>query len=127
MTKPCTEICLCPLTGIIDLIAKKWALLIINTIGNKGTVRFKDLMTHLQGISPKTLADSLHKLVDAGLIQREAFAEIPPRVEYSLNPDGQSLRTSIVPLLQWAATRENHVKKECQPDCSKSTSHHVKR
>ena len=125
MTEPGIDICICPLKGIIDIIAKKWALLVVNTIGNNGTARFKDLMNQLQGISPKSLADTLHKLVDTGLIHRISFPEIPPRVEYSLREDGASLQQAIIPLLQWAATRENPTQKECPPNCGKALSHHV--
>jgi DNA-binding HxlR family transcriptional regulator len=98
-------ICLCPLEGIIDIIGKKWALLIINDIGNHGKIRFNTLMQELQNISPKTLSDTLKELQHAGIIQRESFAEIPPRVEYSLTKDGLELRKAIIPLLQWAAPR----------------------
>ena len=125
MAKPCAEICICPLKGVIDIIAKKWALLIINTIGNRKTARFKHLMTDLSGISPKTLSDTLRRLVETGLLHRQYFAEIPPRVEYTLANDGRTLRHAIIPLLQWAATRDQASGHDCTPDCSKSTSHHV--
>ena len=72
------NICLCPLEGVIDVIGKKWALLIINVLGHKEKLRFNDLMKELNGISPKTLADTLKKLQKEALIKREAFAEIPP-------------------------------------------------
>jgi len=82
-------VCFCPLEGIIDVISKKWALLIINAIGNYGSLRFNRLMEELQGISPKTLADTLKQLQVESLLKRESFAEIPPRVEYSLTKDAQ--------------------------------------
>ena len=106
-------VCLCPLEGIIDVIAKKWALLIINAIGNRGKLRFNDLIGELGCVSPKTLSDTLKDLQKEGLITREAFAEIPPRVEYSLTRDGVELRKSIIPLLEWAATRENMSRERC--------------
>ena len=107
MRKEGDHICFCPLKGVIDVISKKWALLIINAIGNYGTLRFNRLMEELHGISPKTLSDTLKELRAEGLIKRESFAEIPPRVEYSLTKDGIDLRKSIIPLLKWAATRNN--------------------
>jgi len=97
--------CFCPLKGIIDVIGKKWALLIINAIGNHGRLRFNSLMDELAGISPKTLSDTLKNLQAEGLISRESFAEIPPRVEYSLTEDGVELRKAVVPLLEWTVTR----------------------
>ena len=72
-------------------------------------------MKDLQGISAKTLADILKQLEISGLIKREAFAEIPPRVEYSLTKDGTELRSAIKPLMQWAALRkeESYQRSEC--------------
>ena len=118
------RICLCPLEGVIDTISKKWALLIINVLGNDRRLRFNGLMLRLEGISPKTLTDTLLRLQAEGLINREAFAEIPPRVEYSLTEDGDELLTAIRPLLQWAANREGFSAGCCTPDCLKKPGHH---
>jgi DNA-binding HxlR family transcriptional regulator len=108
------QTCICPLKGIIDIISKKWALLIINTLGNYGNLRFNKLMETLNGISPKTLSDTLKDLQAEGLIKRESFAEIPPRVEYSLTKDGTELRKSIIPLLEWTANRNGVNKERCE-------------
>jgi len=120
------HICFCPLEGVIDVIGKKWALLIVNALGNCGRLRFNDLMDDLGGISPKTLSDTLKELRGQGLVKRESFAEIPPRVEYSLTKDGNELRKSIVPLLKWAATRENVNKERCSEAYSRIRAHLVK-
>ena len=108
------QTCICPLKGIIDLISKKWALLIINALGNCGKLRFNKLMETLDGISPKTLSDTLKNLQTEGLIKRESFAEIPPRVEYTLTKDGIELRKSIIPLLEWTAKRSNMNNEKCE-------------
>jgi DNA-binding HxlR family transcriptional regulator len=118
-------VCYCPLEGIIDVISKKWALLIINAIGNYGSLRFNRLTEELQGISPKTLADTLKQLQNEQLIKRTSFAEIPPRVEYSLTKDGQGLREAIVPILKWAATRQGS-KTKCSQAYSKMPAHRIK-
>ena len=94
-------VCFCPLEGIINVISKKWALLIIGTIGNHEKIRFNELMTALTGISPKTLADRLKEQEKSVLIKRTVFAEIPPRVEYSLNQDGIEVRNAMLPLMEW--------------------------
>ena len=107
MQKDSNQLCLCPLEGIIDTISKKWALLIVNDIGNHGILRFNQLMENLNGISPKALSDTLKKLENERLVTRESFAEIPPRVEYSLTNDGIELRKAIVPLLKWASKRSD--------------------
>jgi DNA-binding HxlR family transcriptional regulator len=118
-------VCFCPLEGIIDVISKKWALLIINAIGNYGSLRFNKLMEELDGISPKTLADTLKQLQDEGLLKRESFAEIPPRVEYSLTYDGRGLREAVVPLLKWAATRQNS-KRRCSGAYREMPAHRIR-
>ncbi len=118
-------ICLCPLKGVIDVISKKWSLLVVNAIGNHGRIRFNRLMEELQGISPKTLSDTLRELKAEGLVKRESFAEIPPRVEYSLTKDGAELRKSIVPILKWAATR-NSTDRKCVSTYHGIPAHKVK-
>jgi DNA-binding HxlR family transcriptional regulator len=65
-------------------------------------MRFNEIMKDCGKISPKSLADILKDLRDAGLIQRQAYGEIPPRVEYSLTEHGRGLREALVPLLMWA-------------------------
>jgi DNA-binding HxlR family transcriptional regulator len=75
---------------------------IIGTISNHGKLRFNELMNNIIGISPKTLADRLKELEKAGLVKRDAFAEIPPRVEYSLTQDGMEVRDAMIPLMEWA-------------------------
>jgi DNA-binding HxlR family transcriptional regulator len=99
------NLCFCPLEGVMGVISKKWALLIINAVGIYGRLRFNRLIEELHGISPKTLSDRLKELQAEGLIEREFFAEIPPRAEYSLTKDGAELRESIIPLLKWTIKR----------------------
>ncbi|MCJ7762462.1 helix-turn-helix transcriptional regulator, partial [Candidatus Bathyarchaeota archaeon] len=84
MPDKCDQVCFCPIKGVIDVISKKWTLFVVNALGNRGTLRFNDLMKELSGISPKTLSDTLKDLQTEQIIRREPFAEIPPRVEYSL-------------------------------------------
>ena len=83
-------------------------------------------MEELGGISPKTLSDTLKELQSEGIIKRESFAEIPPRVEYSLTNDGVELRKSIIPLLKWATTRTNVKKEKCTPIYRGIPAHKVK-
>ena len=81
-------------------------------------------MKQLGGISPKTLSDTLKELQAEKLITRASFAEIPPRVEYSLSQDGRELGEAIIPLIKWAATRE-HNKKKCGSTCQGTLAHHI--
>lgn len=105
MNNKSNSACFCPLEDFISIISRKWALLIINAIGIYGRLRFSRLMEELRSVSPKTLSDRLKELQKEGLIERESFTEIPPRVEYSLTKEGVELRESIIPLLKWVVRR----------------------
>ncbi len=119
-------VCYCPLEGIIDVIGKKWALLIINAVGNNGSLRFNELMEELHGISPKTLADTLKQLKNEGLLKRESFAEIPPRVEYTLTEDGRGLRKAVIPILSWAAKRHKSKRGKCSSAYREMPAHKIR-
>jgi DNA-binding HxlR family transcriptional regulator len=95
-------ICFCPIEGVIETLSKKWALVIIGTINNNKRIRFNELMNNLTGISPRTLSMRLKELEKAELIKRENFAEIPPRVEYTLTQDGIEVKNAMLPLMEWA-------------------------
>jgi DNA-binding HxlR family transcriptional regulator len=125
MPNECNHLCFCPIEGVIDIISKKWALLIINGLCNKGKLRFNDLMKELGGISPKTLSDTLKDLQAEKLITRQSFAEIPPRVEYSLTKDGIELGKAIMPLIRWAALRGPTKNKKCRSTCKGAPAHRV--
>jgi DNA-binding HxlR family transcriptional regulator len=75
---------------------------IIGTISNYEKLRFNELLKNINGISPKSLSNRLKELNEAGLIKREFFPEIPPKVEYSLTQDGIEVRDAMKPLMQWA-------------------------
>jgi len=76
------------------VIGSKWTLLVIRDLAS-GTKRFNELEKSLQGISAKTLSERLRSLETEGILVRQAFAEIPPRVEYSLTEKGEALLTLI--------------------------------
>ena len=103
----------CPLQGAIDVISRKWALLVINELGNHKKIRFSELRSELKEITAKSLSNTLEDLQSNDLIIRETFNEIPPRVEYSLTRDGQGLHRAIIPLLRWASSRKGAVITEC--------------
>jgi DNA-binding HxlR family transcriptional regulator len=80
-------VCLCSVTEVARLI------------GNAGPLRFGELRERVGGISPSTLTERLEELEARGLIRRDVFAEAPPRVEYSLTPEGGALRERLRRLL----------------------------
>jgi DNA-binding HxlR family transcriptional regulator len=113
-----TEACICPVKGIIDVVSKKWTLLIVNTLGTHEILRFSELQD-LLGISPKTLSDTLKTLLEQGLTERTSYNTIPPKVEYSLSEDGHEFREAILPLLRWAAGREGGIQEPCVAGCKR--------
>jgi DNA-binding HxlR family transcriptional regulator len=80
----------CPVARTAEIVSGKWTLLIIRDL-TTGTKRFSELERSLVGISPKTLSERLTALEREGVLHRRTYAEVPPKVEYSLTPKGQAL------------------------------------
>jgi DNA-binding HxlR family transcriptional regulator len=99
------DICFCPLFGILDVIAKKWALLIIAILGNEGEKGFNELKKELGRISPKPLSDTLKNLERIGLVNKYVLETSPPTVKYSLTAEGRELRGHLIPMLVWVSER----------------------
>lgn len=81
---------ICPVEKTANIISGKWTLLIIRDLV-EGTRRFTELERSLQGISPKTLSERLRELERQGIVDRESFAEVPVRVQYTLTAKGRAL------------------------------------
>ena len=79
----------CPVANAARLLGDRWTLVILRELTD-GPRRFSELEGGAEGISPRTLADRLRQMEAQGLIEREAFREIPPRVQYSLTPKGEA-------------------------------------
>ena len=80
----------CPIARTAELVGDFWTLLIVRDLGH-GNSRFNALLSSLQGVSSRTLAQRLKALEQSGVVQSERFSEIPPRVEYSLTERGLAL------------------------------------
>ena len=93
----------CPIRNVLSRVGDKWSMLVLFTLENKNSQRFKELQRNIPDISQKMLTATLKTLEGDGLILREAFPEIPPRVEYSLTQKGQSLLPLINNLISWAS------------------------
>lgn len=85
----------CPVLKTAEIISGKWTLLILRDL-SRGLNRFSVLERSLTGISPKTLSERLKSLEKAGIVTRKSYAEVPPRVEYSLTEMGHDL----IPLIE---------------------------
>lgn len=85
----------CPIANAARLLGDRWTLVILRDL-SEGSRRFSQLEEASGGISPRTLADRLRQMESQGLITRESFREIPPRVQYSLTPKG----TATLPVIE---------------------------
>lgn len=93
----------CPVRNVLSRVGDKWSMLILFTLESHPTIRFKELQRNIPDISQKILTATLKTLEADGLIKREVFPEVPPRVEYSLTAKGLSLLPLIDNLLTWAS------------------------
>lgn len=91
----------CPVATTVQLIGNKWKLLILRNLIYDSKQRFKDFIKTIPAISKKVLTDNLRSLEEDKLVEREVFAEVPPRVEYSLSPLGQSLKPILDAMYVW--------------------------
>lgn len=92
----------CPIRNILSRIGDKWSMLVLYTLETDEAKRFKELQRNIPDISQKMLTATLKMLEADGLVKREAFAEVPPRVEYSLSDKGKTLLPHTNALLSWA-------------------------
>ena len=91
----------CPVATTVQLIGNKWKLLIIRNLIYNDKQRFTDFIKSIPAISKKVLTDNLRALEDDGLVEREVFAEVPPRVEYSLSEIGKTLKPILDAMMDW--------------------------
>ena len=96
----------CPVATTVQLIGSKWKLLILRNLLQRPW-RFTELQKSLTGISQKVLTGSLRSMEEDGIIVRTVFAEVPPRVEYSLSPLGESMRPILSSMEQWGTAYKN--------------------
>jgi DNA-binding HxlR family transcriptional regulator len=90
----------CPVEVTLRVIAGRWKVLVLHYLLQE-TTRFNSLQRMLAGISPRTLAKQLRELERDGIVRRKVFAEIPPKVEYSLTPVGRSLEPVLRAMHAW--------------------------
>jgi DNA-binding HxlR family transcriptional regulator len=100
----------CPVRNVLDRIGDKWSILIILILFEEDTLRFNEIHKAIKTISQKMLTVTLKTLEEDGLIRREFFVQIPPRVEYSLTDRGKSLIPHLKGLVQWADQNQDAIK-----------------
>ncbi|MCY1719550.1 helix-turn-helix domain-containing protein [Prolixibacteraceae bacterium Z1-6] len=92
----------CPIRNIINRMSDKWSLLILSTLNQNNIMRYKELNAAIPDISQKMLSSTLKRLEEDKLINRKMYAEIPPRVEYSLTKTGKEFMPAVDMMVNWA-------------------------
>ena len=95
---------ICGIDAAMDVVSGKWKSLILWEL-DAGTRRFGELRRGLPGVSEKMLIQHLRELEYDGLVHREVYREVPPRVEYSLTELGRELNSALEPLAEWGRLR----------------------
>lgn len=91
----------CPIRNVLSRLTDKWSLLVLYTLEQKNVLRFNELWRQIPDISQKMLTKTLRNLENDGIIIRQIYLEVPPRVEYSLSERGKSLMPHLDALLSW--------------------------
>jgi len=98
----------CPVETTLVLMGDRWKILIVRDLLT-GTKRFGELKKSLPGISQKVLTSHLRAMEESGLVNREVYAEVPPKVEYSLTDTGKSLKVVIDVMWKWGENYKNNL------------------
>ncbi len=98
----------CPVEATLDVIGGKWKVVILYHLTNDGTHRFAVLRRKIPGVSERMLTQQLRELEDAGIVHREVYPEVPPKVEYSLTDYGKTLRPITEVMCEWG---KRHIKR----------------
>ncbi|WP_022892276.1 winged helix-turn-helix transcriptional regulator [Agromyces subbeticus] len=99
---------ICGIDAAMDVVSGKWKSLILWEL-DAGTRRFGELRRGLPGVSEKMLIQHLRELEYDGLVHREVYREVPPRVEYSLTELGRELNAALEPLAEWGRRRIDRI------------------
>lgn len=100
----------CPVTATMQVLGGKWKAILINAIYHTAPARFGELKRSVKGITQSMLTQQLRELEDDGLISRKIYAEIPPRVEYTLTEYGLTLSPIMQSMAKWG--EEYRMKKQ---------------
>ncbi|MFD1149557.1 winged helix-turn-helix transcriptional regulator [Saccharothrix hoggarensis] len=99
----------CGLDAAMDVVSGKWKSLILWELREHGVRRFAQLRRGLPGVSEKMLVQQLREMEEDGLVHREVYPEVPPRVEYTLTGEGVSLNAALEALGEWGVERMRRI------------------
>ncbi|MDK2821151.1 MAG: hypothetical protein PWP31_1116 [Clostridia bacterium] len=103
----------CPIEATLDVVGGKWKVIILWYLYEK-TMRFSELKKVLPGITQKMLTQQLRELERDGMINRKIYAQVPPKVEYSLTEYGKSIKPILQAMLEWGKKHINKNKNNCE-------------
>lgn len=118
----------CPIRNVLARVGDKWSLLILHALWERReALRFKELQRAIPDISQRVLSATLRRLYEDGLVRCEAFAEVPPWVEYTLTGRGESFHEACRPMLRWVILPGEvffqATASDCPNYCSKPSQH----
>ncbi|MFV0555071.1 MAG: winged helix-turn-helix transcriptional regulator [Mangrovibacterium sp.] len=99
----------CPVRDVLSRLGDKWSVLIIATLQANGVMRFGEIQQSIGDISQRMLTLALRSLEADGIVHREIYPEVPPRVEYQLTDMGLSLFSHLHALIVWASENGNEI------------------
>ncbi|MFD0562179.1 winged helix-turn-helix transcriptional regulator [Kitasatospora saccharophila] len=106
----------CGIDTALEVIGGKWKVLALWALHEQPHRRFGELRRMLPGVTEKVLAAHLRELEADGVVHRESYDEVPPRVEYSLTEDGVRLNGALAPLGDWGRTRVRAARSAARPE-----------
>lgn len=110
-SKKCRSVGLCPVEDVLAPTADKWSLFIMYYLAYREKMRFNELKNTIRGISARMLSVNLKRLEQAGILNRAVFAEVPPRVEYSLSEFGLAYAKKLIDLNLWLIEKHPALKR----------------
>lgn len=99
----------CSVRDVLDRLGDKWTMLVLITLKANGTMRFNDIAKSIGDVSQRMLTVTLRHLEADGLVSRQVYPEVPPRVEYELTESGYSLMPHIENLVAWALEHQDEI------------------
>ena len=110
-TKNLVKVFHCPVEATLDVIGGKWKVVILFWLKG-GTLRFSELRRKIPGVSERMLTQQLRELEGDGVVRREVYPEVPPKVEYSLTEYGRTLRPLTELMCAWGKTHQRRTKRQ---------------